>query len=92
MAGGLSLQPAARRFHPHNDLAPAATISAAADAQLRSERITFFETRAAADPIDFVSLNILASEYLQRARETGDVADYNRAEYAANSFARAHPG
>ena len=36
------------------------------------------------DPIDFLSLNNLAAEYLQRARETGDVADYARAEQAAS--------
>jgi tetratricopeptide (TPR) repeat protein len=49
----------------------------------REQRIAFFEARAAADPIDFLSLNNLAAEYLQRARETGDVADYARAEAAA---------
>jgi tetratricopeptide (TPR) repeat protein len=57
--------------------------SAADQASAREERIAFFEARAAADRLDFVSLNVLAGEYLQRARETGDVADYRRAEAAA---------
>ena len=57
--------------------------SAAGQAAAREERIAFFEARAAADRLDFVSLNVLAGEYLQRARETGDVADYSRAEAAA---------
>lgn len=57
--------------------------SAAEESMAREQRIAFFEARAAADPIDFISLNYLAAEYLQRARETGDVADYARAEQAA---------
>jgi tetratricopeptide (TPR) repeat protein len=57
--------------------------SAAAQAAAREERIAFFEQRAAADPLDFASLNVLTGEYLQRARETGDVTDYQRAEVAA---------
>ena len=57
--------------------------SAAGQAAARQERIAFFEARAAADPLDLLSLNALAGEYLQRAREIGDVADYQRAEAAA---------
>jgi tetratricopeptide (TPR) repeat protein len=57
--------------------------SAAEQAAARETRIAFFEARAAADSLDFVSLNVLAGEYLQRARETGDVAGYQRAEAAA---------
>jgi tetratricopeptide (TPR) repeat protein len=66
--------------------------SAAAQAAAREERIAFFETRAAADPLDFVSLNVLAGEYLQRARETGDVTDYQRAEAAASRSLEIIPG
>ena len=66
----------------NNPSAPAA--SAADEAAAREQRIAFFEARAATDPIDFLSLNNLAAEYLQRARETGDVADYARAEQAAS--------
>ena len=45
-------------------------------------RIEYHERRIAADPRDFVSLNSLAQAYIQRARETADVADYDRAETA----------
>jgi tetratricopeptide (TPR) repeat protein len=83
LAAGLSLAATlaalaagARHASP---LSPLAADQAAA----REERIAFFEARAAADPLDFLSLNTLAGEYLQRARETGDVADYERAEAAA---------
>ena len=58
--------------------------SAADQAAAREARIAFFEARAAADRLDFVSLNVLSGEYLQRARETGDFADYQRAEAAAS--------
>jgi tetratricopeptide (TPR) repeat protein len=51
--------------------------------QARNDRIAFFEARAAADPLAFPDLNSLTGQYLQRARETGDVADYQRAELAA---------
>ena len=62
---------------------PTPAPSAADQAAAREQRIAFFEARAAADPLDFLSLNVLAAEYLQRARETGDVADYERAEAAS---------
>jgi tetratricopeptide (TPR) repeat protein len=61
----------------------AAPSTALAEAEARNQRISFFEARAAADPLDFVSLNVLSGEYAQRARETGDVGDYQRAEDAA---------
>src|SRR5436309_1271271 len=46
------------------------------------QRIAFFTSRAQRDPMDFIALNRLADAYLQRARETGDVADYARANEA----------
>ena len=54
--------------------------TAAQEIAAREARIAFFEQRAAADPLDFLSLNQLAGQYLQRARETGGVADYELAE------------
>ena len=60
-------------------------VTAAGELAARNERITFFEGRAAADPIDYVSRNILAVQYLQRARETGDLSEYGRAEAAAEA-------
>jgi len=83
LALGLSLAAALGGLLLDGDAsAPAA--SAADEAAAREQRIAFFEARAASDPIDFLSLNNLAAEYLQRARETGDVADYARAEQAAS--------
>lgn len=64
---------------------PAADQTAAAmtDARARQDaRIRFLEERAAGDPLDVFSLNSLALEHAQRARETGDVAEIARAEAA----------
>jgi tetratricopeptide (TPR) repeat protein len=58
-------------------------VSAVEELALRNERIAFFEARARNDSLDYISLNRLALEYLQRARETGDLGDYERAAFAA---------
>jgi tetratricopeptide (TPR) repeat protein len=82
IAAGLAI--AVALVATQRDGSGAATVRSAADeAAAREARIAFFEQRAAADPIDFLSLNALTGQYLQRARETGDVADYRRAEAAA---------
>lgn len=47
-----------------------------------NELIRFFEERVKRDPWDFISYNKLADVYIRRARQTGDVADYNRAQAA----------
>lgn len=57
---------------------------AAQQADLRNQRIAFFENRLQNDPFNVTSLDILSGEYLQRGRETNDVADYDRAEYSAS--------
>lgn len=62
------------------------------DLAARKARVSFYEGRAAADPLDYISLNILAGEYLQRGRETGDVADLERADYAATKSLEILPG
>src|SRR3989442_7643416 len=55
--------------------------SAVADARAKQDaQIKFLEDRAAGDPLDIFSLNGLAVDHLQRARETGDVAELSRAE------------
>ncbi len=52
----------------------------AAQARVNAEtRIKFLAGRAARDPLDVPDLNLLAVEYMQRARETGDVSWLSRA-------------
>ena len=53
--------------------------------------VRFFEERVKRDPHDFVSYNRLADAYVQRARQTGDVADYSRAEAALEASLDALP-
>ena len=47
--------------------------------------IAFWEQRVRDTPGDFIAYNNLADGYLRRARETGDVADYGRAEAAVGA-------
>ena len=54
-----------------------------ADAGLREKDIAFYEMRATADTMSAADLAQLAQLYLQRARETGAVEDYGRAEESA---------
>ncbi|MCH7801099.1 MAG: tetratricopeptide repeat protein [Chloroflexi bacterium] len=42
--------------------------------------VNFYQTRLERDPADFISYNGLARVFVRRARETGDVSDYDRAE------------
>lgn len=65
---------------PSSPDAAAATATAARSDQ--EARIGFLETRAAGDPLDTLSLNLLAAEHMQRARETGDVAELSIARTA----------
>ena len=53
--------------------------------------VRFFEERVQRDPHDFVSYNRLAGAYVQRARQTGDVADYSRAVAALEASLEALP-
>ena len=41
----------------------------------QESQLQFLETRAAGDPLDVFSLNSIALTHIQRARETGDVAE-----------------
>ncbi|HEV8574214.1 MAG TPA: tetratricopeptide repeat protein [Dehalococcoidia bacterium] len=47
--------------------------------------IAFWEQRVRDNPGDFLAYNNLADGYIRRARETGDVADYGRAEAAVTA-------
>jgi tetratricopeptide (TPR) repeat protein len=46
------------------------------------ELVTFWRSRFERDPRDFISVAYLGEAFLRKARETGDVADYERAEAA----------
>ncbi|MBI5287679.1 MAG: tetratricopeptide repeat protein [Chloroflexi bacterium] len=60
---------------------PAASASIVDEARAEQQaHIDFLLERSAGDPLDVFSLNGLALEYMQRARETGDVSDLARAE------------
>jgi tetratricopeptide (TPR) repeat protein len=65
---------------------PASAPQASAEQQARAlnDRIAFFESHLAAEPNDVVALNELAGNYYQRARQTGDLGDYRRADMAAS--------
>ena len=74
--------------------AAASAERADAAARARGDRVAldqdvaFFEQRVAADPIGAADRGRLAALYLQRGRETGDFADYRRAEdWAGHSLA-----
>jgi tetratricopeptide (TPR) repeat protein len=47
--------------------------------------IEFWEARVRSSPGDFTAHNKLALAYIQRARETGDVTDYTRAQAAVDA-------
>ena len=79
VAAGLSLAAAFVGFSGGAKAPSQPGPDAATQLQLRNQRIQFFEDRARRDPIDTTSLNSLAGDYLQRARETGDPSDYQRA-------------
>jgi len=66
--------------------APALPESAAGN-----ETIRFLEKRLQSDPDDFVANNKLASEYLQRLRETGDMTYLNLAHRAATASLASMP-
>ena len=47
-----------------------------------ADTVSFFTDRVLRHPQDVVSLTILGQRYIDQARETGDVAGYQRAESA----------
>jgi tetratricopeptide (TPR) repeat protein len=65
------------------DASGAGAAAFADDAKLREQDIAFYRDRALADTLSAADRAQLAALYLQRARETGDIADYGRAEAAA---------
>lgn len=65
--------------YPAPDIAPPAKTTPSKDT------VGFLEERIKRDPEDFIAHNKLASEYLQKVRETGDVAFLNLALRAARA-------
>jgi len=53
--------------------------------------IAFWEDRVRASPDDFTAQNTLALAYIQRARASGDVVDYTRAQAAVDASLTAAP-
>jgi tetratricopeptide (TPR) repeat protein len=68
-------------------LVAAAVLCLAGPAQgqpaVTDQKLKFHQSRVAADPDDPLALNRLAGAYVQKARESGDVAYYGLAETAA---------
>ncbi|MGE0227593.1 MAG: tetratricopeptide repeat protein [Dehalococcoidia bacterium] len=58
---------------------------------MTNDSIAFWERRIEADPYDFTAYNKLADLYLRRARQTGDVTDYSRAQTALEESLRILP-
>ena len=65
------------------DASDASAAAFADDAKLRAQDIAFYRDRVLADTMSAADLAQLAALYLQRARESGDIGDYGRAEAAA---------
>ncbi|WP_411280521.1 tetratricopeptide repeat protein [Gemmatimonas sp.] len=63
----------------------------ALEAELRAEDIALFERRSAEDPYGASDRARLATLFLQRARETGNVEDYRRAEAKARESLALRP-
>jgi len=55
------------------------------------DTIRFFQGRIQTNPRDAVSYSLLAGQYVRQARETGDVAGYQRAEAALKESIRLLP-
>jgi tetratricopeptide (TPR) repeat protein len=90
-AAALSLAAAFVGLSSDRSGSPTTLPNGPAELAARNTRILFFEDRVRHDTIDYLSFNTLAAEYLQRARETGDVADYERAATAADRSLEAVP-
>ena len=66
--------------------------SAEATESARDKVIAFWEARVQTSPDDFIAQNQLALAYIQRARDTGDVMDYTRAQEAVDASLAAAAG
>ncbi|HXH23436.1 MAG TPA: tetratricopeptide repeat protein [Dehalococcoidia bacterium] len=91
LATALALAAALLALLQPGDGAGRAGVDAAAETSARGARIAFFEQRLEADPFDVTALNVLTFEYIARARESGDAADYGRALEASGRSLAALP-
>src|SRR5258708_4231106 len=87
MLAGCSSSEGAR---PASDSSPTAAATSTV-LQTTNETIAFWEARVAADRFDTTGYNKLADSYLRRARQTGDVADYHRAQLALETSLQVLP-
>ena len=55
------------------------------------EMIKFWQARFERDPRDFISLTFLGDAFIRKARETGDVTEYERADATLQKALKLHP-
>ena len=55
------------------------------------ELIKFWQARFERDPRDFISLTFLGDAFIRKARETGDVSEYARADATLQKALKLHP-
>jgi tetratricopeptide (TPR) repeat protein len=72
--------------------APLSPAPISTDYQQRDRFIAFYEAQVRRDPADQITQRMLAGEYLQRFRETGDLNDVSRAHAMAERSLRLQPG
>jgi tetratricopeptide (TPR) repeat protein len=56
-----------------------------------NEMIEFWQARFERDPRDFISLTFLGEAFIRKARETGDVSEYERADATLRKALELHP-
>lgn len=78
-----TLWPAASRSRPNGDKQAAEDEPVLSEAEMRDRDIDFYRRRADEDSLSASDRAQLAGLYLQRARASGDFADYGRAERLA---------
>ncbi len=55
------------------------------------EMVKFWQARFERDPRDFISLTFLGEAFIRKARETGDVSEYERADVTLQKALKLHP-
>jgi tetratricopeptide (TPR) repeat protein len=83
LAAGAAVAAAVALGRPHRVTAAPPAPRAKSESEIRSLDIAFYEKRIAEDPKSAADRSLVASLYLQRARETGSYPDYDRAAQLA---------